>query len=278
MKACLSLCMALLLMLTVGAFSEVVTQEENFTIKTDRLSIDLAVDGGSIHVIPSKDARECRVSMNYPKNKCSVDVRYNEKRGTLDVSIDFEKWNNMDGEDSPNLILEVPNGPEISLTAHIKAGETDFELGDIKLVDFQLSHWAGETKVNFAEPNRTLMHTFDVNVKIGELTIENLGNARFEEGEINGGIGELHVDFAGQMVEKCVTRIDLDLGETTLILPDDVGAKLRVSKFLFPSEVAYPDWFTKRGEFYYSKNYDDNDKQLYLMISSGIGELRIQLE
>jgi hypothetical protein len=277
MKVCLRVCAALLLALTTGAFSKVVTQEEKFTIKAEKLSIDLAIDGGSIHVLPSKDERECRISMNYPKDKCSVDVRYNDTRGNLDVTIDFKKWN-MEGEDSPNLILEIPNGPEVSLTAHIKAGETDFELGDIKLVDFQLRHWAGETTINFAEPNRTVMRSFDVNVKIGELTIENLGNARFEEGEINSGIGELHVDFSGQLVEKCVTRIDLDLGETTLILPDDVGAKLRVSKFLFLSEVDYPDWFTKRGGFYYSQNYDDNPKQLYLMVSSGIGELRIQLE
>jgi hypothetical protein len=278
MKVYLCVSIALLLILTTGAFSKVVTQEEKFIIKSDKLSIDLAVDGGSIHVLPSKDDRECRVSMNYPKDKCSVDVRYNDKRGALDVSIDFSKWN-MEGEDSPNLILEIPSGPEISLTAHIKAGETDFELGDIRLVDFELRHWAGETTVNFAEPNRTVMRSFDVNVKIGEMTIENLGNARYEDGEINGGIGELHVDFSGQsgqMVEKCVTQIDLDLGETTLILPEDIGTKLRVSKFL--SEVNYPDWFTKHGDFYYSKNYDENSKQLYLMISSGIGDLRIQLE
>lgn len=270
-----SIIFAVAWLLMTDAFAKVVTQEENCTVKADKFFIDLSLDGGKIQVLPGREARDCRISMNYPQEKCSVSVRYNEKRGQLDVAVDFKKWN-MEEDDAPNLILEVPYGPETSLAANIKAGETLFELGGLTLADFRLRHWAGETMINFSEPNRMIMKSFDVNVKIGELTIENLGNARYEEGEINGGIGEMHLDFRGQSADKCVTRIDLDLGETSIMLPEKMGIKMRVSKLL--SEASLPDGLIRRGDFYYSENYDDADQKLYLLISTGIGELNIQFE
>ncbi|RPI01705.1 MAG: hypothetical protein EHM72_05860 [Calditrichaeota bacterium] len=267
----------LIMFLTTISFARTKTQEETLKIEGESFSVDLAVDGGKVQVLSSNDAQECRVSLHYPEDKCSVDLRYNEKRGQLDISIDYEKWD-MDENDAPNLIVELPFKPKISLSSHIKAGETQFDLGGLTITDFRMRHWAGETEIDFEEPNRTVMSTFDVNVKIGEMTIRNLGNARFEEGEIDGGIGEMTVDFRGSVMNKCVARIDLDIGETTLIIPEKVGSKLRVSHFLFLSEMDYPEWFTRRGDFYYSQNYEDSEEQLYLMISSGIGELKVKIE
>jgi len=268
-----------LLLLPLILAARMVEQEETFVIKDQTLSIDLEVEGGIIEVKPSNDRRDCFVFMSYPSEKCDVRIRYNQSRSHLDISIDNEKWDFDDDEEkAPLLLLELPFGPEISLTSHIKAGETTFNLGDLKLVDFELRHWAGETDVDFAKPNLVEMRTFDVNVKVGEVELLNLSNARFEDADINSGIGELTVDFNGKGTEQATARIDLDIGETTIILPDHIGTKLKVSKFLFLSDISYPDWFEKQGNYYYSDNYDESEQSLYLMISTGIGELKIKVE
>jgi hypothetical protein len=260
-------------------FARMVEQEESFKIHQNSLSIEVEIDGGELIVLQSNDKNKCNVLMSYPREKCTVDVRYNEKRGQLEITIDNDEWNfNSDDEKVPQVILELPHGPEISLSAYLKAGETKFELGDLKIVDFELRNWAGESSVNFAEPNRTIMSTFDVNVKVGEVDLLNLGNALFEDADINSGIGELRVDFNGEGLEQTKAHIDLDIGETTVILPSDIATKIKVSKFLFLSDVRYPDWFEKRGSYYFSENYEDSEKKLSLNISSGIGELSIKVE
>ncbi len=275
-----SLSIVLLVMLPcVSLFARMVEQEETYRIRNKSLSIDLEMDGGRIIVMQSQDKYDCNVTMSYPREKCTVDIKYNKQRGQLDISIDNEEWDfNDDNEKAPQVVLELPFGPDISLSSHIKAGETNFDLGDLRIVDFELRNWAGEASVTFTEPNRTIMRTFDVNVKIGEVELLNLGNARFEEADINSGIGELKVDFHGKHLKKTVARIDLDIGETTIIVPENVATKLKVSKFLFLSDVVYPRWFEKRGKYYYSENYDKSDKKLSLIISSGIGELRVKVE
>ncbi len=270
---CVIICRAMIGTLFAGTS----TQEERFVIRGEKLSVEIDADGGRLHMLPSNDDKECRLSLSYPKEKCSVDIRYNEKRSRLVVIMDLNELK-LNDEETPTLILELPLEPAIDLSARIKAGEVGFDLGGLKIDDFKLRMWAGEAHVDFAEPNRTTMENLDINVKVGELTVENLGNARYREAYINSGIGELRVDFSGEGLEKCTTRLDLDIGETMLLFPEEVGVKMRVSKFLFLSEVDYPSWFMRKGEYYYSENYQQSPKQHYLMISSGIGELRVQLK
>lgn len=268
----------LLFVFTLQLDARMIEKEDSFTIKGEQLSIELEVDGGEVEVRPSGDKRECKINMSYPRDKCDVQIRYNENRGQLDIIVDNDWDLDSDhGEDAPHIVVELPYGPELSLAAHIKAGELDFELGDLTIAEYQLRNWAGETRVKFSEPNRMTMRTFDVNVKVGEVRLLNLGNALFEEADINSGIGELTVDFTGQGLDRSMARIDLDIGETRITVPENVGTKLKVTKFLFLSDVHYPNWFEKRGSYYYSENYDDSKKTLYLMISTGIGELGINV-
>ncbi|MBN1465047.1 hypothetical protein JXA02_04750 [candidate division KSB1 bacterium] len=264
---------------SLPADAKTVEKEERFLIKGKSLSIELDMDGGTLQVRPSHDEQVCFINITYPREKCDVDIRYNDQRGQLDIVVDNDEWDrkNKDRDDAPVVLLELPSGPALSLSAHIKAGETNFELGDLTLVDFELRHWAGETTLDFAEPNRTLLRTFDVNIKVGEVNLMHLGNALFEEADINSGIGELTIDFSGKGLDRSMARIDLDIGETSIILPQEIGAKIKVSKFLFLSEVNYPHWFDKRGDYYYSENYKESEKSLYLMISTGIGELGIEV-
>lgn len=267
------------LLSSTQTFAQMIEDEHNFTIRQEALSVDVEIDGGEFIVVQSHDSRKCKITMSYPQEKCTVDVRYNKKRGQIDISIDNDEWDfNDKDEKTPQVIVELPYGPEISLSAYIKAGETKLDLGDLRIVDFELRNWAGEASINFSEPNRTTMRTFDVNVKVGQVELLNLGNALFEDADINSGIGELRVDFRGENLERSTAHIDLDIGETTIILPEDVGVKLKVTKFLFLSEVRYPHWFDKRGQYYYSENYEDSKKNLAINISSGLGELSIKVE
>jgi hypothetical protein len=259
------------------------TIDENFKVSGNELKIKMNIDGGEVQVIRNDKSNECHVRIEYNPERCDADVRFYEKRNELNIDLDFDDvhfWNKEDHDNSwtADVLVELPYDPVISMETEIKAGESDFDLGDIHLRDFELDNWAGEVKVDFDKPNRTDMDVFDVNVHIGETELANLGNANLNEAIINGGIGEMRVDFNGELKTKVMARVDLDIGETTIIVPEKLAVKMKVSKFLFLSEIQYPDWFTRKGRYFYSENYDENDKSLYLDISAGIGELKVQIE
>jgi len=256
--------------------------DETFEITNGKLVVNANIDVGEVNIKRNNKDDECRVYIKYLPERSNADIRFDEKRNELDVIVDFENWKSWKEENNdsnaPKIIIELPSEPVINLNANLKAGEFNLELGDLYLESLDFNNWAGEATINFDLPNKMEMTTLDINFKVGELKVLNLGNARFSEADINSGIGELMLDFSGEKIEKAMAKIDLDIGETRVIVPENIGTKLRVSKFLFLSQVIYPNWFEKRGRYYYSDNYNESDQSLYLMISTGIGELSIEVK
>lgn len=255
---------------------------ESFEVDREYFKLDVDIDAGEVKIMRGDESNVCHVFLKYTKDRCEADMHFDEKRNELKINMDVEGMKFWDsdkrGDVKVEVVIELPTKVEIDFNARIKAGEVKISVGDLFIKNFELGVWAGELMLDFDRPNRIEMETFEVNAKVGEIKLSRLGNANFEEGDINGGIGELTIDFTGEYSKKCMASVDLDIGETTIIVPEDIGVKLRVSKFLFLSSVDYPAWFEKRGKYYYSDNYADEDNSLYLNISQGIGELSIKVD
>ncbi len=276
----------------VSGQNDFITFEKTYRIQGNQLEINLDIDAAKLVVEPNDQKDQCNVYLRYRGEKADRNIEYDPGRNQLDITLDFDfDWDRDGDRDRDNdrdqecdhngdvlVKIKLPTEPRLDLNSRIKAGEIRFNLGGIHLANFELSNWAGDVSIDFPTLNLARLKLFDVNVKIGELDIRNLGNANCEEALINGGIGEMRVDFRGQSIKGLQAEIDLDLGETTLTLPADVGTKMRVSKFLFLSEVDYPNWFDRRGKYYYSENYREGEKNVNLDISTGIGELKVRVK
>ncbi|MEK7727733.1 MAG: hypothetical protein AAB354_04925 [candidate division KSB1 bacterium] len=237
------------------------------------------IDAGEVRVAKGKSRDEIRVGLAYNKNQFSHSFRYNESRNALEVQFDKEGWFDHERERTvAEIDIELPSEGELQLDFKIKAGEINMELGGLRIIDFSLETLAGEVNLDFDEPNLTEMASLILNTKVGESKFRRLGNARFRDADINGGIGELTIDFDGEMAQDAVARVDLDIGETVIVLPREAGTKLSVSKFLFLSHVELPFDLHKDGRYYYSANYDRADRTFQLRLSSGVGECRIELQ
>ena len=266
--------------LTGLAWAEELTIDENYTINK-KLELKVDIDAGEVTIKRNPEARICHVRIDYNSLYARADVRYNEERENMEVLLDYKNWKNIkdhNQKDAPEITIELPWEPVLDMDVELKAGEFNLDLGDLTIKSFQFSNWAGECNIDFDQPNRMEMELLDINFKVGELNIRNLGNARFSQADINSGIGELTIDFNGALLDRSMAKIDLDIGETTITVPEKIGTKLKVSKFLFLSQVSYPNWFEQKGRYYYSDNYNESSNNLYLMISSGIGELSIRVD
>jgi hypothetical protein len=123
------------------------------------------------------------------------------------------------------------------------------------------------------------MDMLHIDAKVGEARCLQLGNARFSHAEINGGIGELEVDFSGEILPDCKAKVDLDIGEATVILPRHAGVKMQIGGILsILSHKNIDNAFYKRGKSYYSEGYEDKLTTWNLRVSPGLGELNVEQE
>ncbi len=251
--------------------------EKIFPVKTQEiLSVSLKIDAGEIYIHKGEQPDQVYVLVQFDDKSDEVDVDYDERSNELFISMDRNKWfTSWDDHRAPKLEISLPFEVVIELSSKIKAGEIEFNLGSLKLKEFELRNFAGEVSVDFPTPNKIEMEILDINVKVGETKLRGLSNARFQRARINGGIGELDIDFSGEGLQSCRAEIDLDIGETTISLPHDLGIRFDSSTFGFLTQSNIDHELSRKGRYYYSKNYETASKTMDFSISSGIGELRV---
>jgi len=259
--------------------------EEGFEATSDRpLEVFLDVDAGEVVVERGMDALTGSVSMEYTTGEFRGDVDFDRGKNRLRVILDKKNWHKLKksrhGDDDvwAEVRVQLPHGLDILLDSKVKAGEVTMEMGGLRLREFSLYNWAGEVEVNFEEPNPISMDFLDVDAKVGELRLIQLGNARFRKADINGGIGEIDIDFTGDLQNESRAKVDLDIGEASILLPTDVGIRMSIGGGLsFLSQKNIDRSLYRRGNSYYSEDYENAAKKFSLRITPGLGELNVDL-
>lgn len=279
MRYTVLVCLALIIPATASAGRNWQLFEESYDITSEDLVVDIDIDYGKVNLRSSGSARACRVSVECDRELYDIDVRHERGKQTLAIDVNRDDWpfNDKHGDhDFAEITIELPERPYLDIETDIRAGEIDFRLGGLAIERFDLDSTAGETTIDFDRPNRAEMDELRFHLMVGESKVFNLGNARFHNAVINSGIGALKVDFSGSALDRCDARLDLDIGETNVTVPKDLGVRMRYSKFLFLTDVEINGGFYSRGGWYYTDSYDEKGRKgLTLDISSGIGELRV---
>ncbi len=259
-----------------GQFKKI---KKNYQINTrEELNVYLEIDAGEITVTKNLKGDEILLSGRINEKYDELDIGYDKRHNEFSLTLDRNKWFKSVTDDNASRIeIQLPENAKIDFNSKVKAGTAEFDMGGLMLKNFEIRNFAGEVQIEFRQPNKIEMNSLDIQVKIGETSIKRLGNARFSEATINGGIGELYIDLSGEGTKSMDVEIDLDIGSTTILLPRNFGIKLKSSTLGFLTDTTLDSEFTKKGRYYYSSNYDSATKTLYANIHSGIGELRVDV-
>ena len=254
---------------------------QSFKADTTRpMEVVVQMDAGEILISGSDKPDVCDLSLLFPSDEYWNDIDFNESKNRLHIKIDKERWfrfNNSDDDDYATFELQLPKNALLLLTVRLKAGELRMDLGGLKMEELNVSSWAGETRVDFDTPNQIAMEMMDISAKIGECRLEQLGNARFKRARIDGGIGELSVDFSGEVYPEGRAKVDLDIGEASVYLPEDKNVQLFIGgTFSFMSAKEIDSSLRHRGRYYYSRDFDETQDPFFVKITPGLGELRVE--
>lgn len=253
--------------------------EKTFTAPKDRvLHIKIDVDAGELKVRSSNLSQEGKVYLSYTIDEFDGRVDFDQGVSRLRVSLKKERWFKSEDRAKAEALIKLPEEVDTEIRAKIKAGEVDIDLGGVRMRDFSLRVLAGEVKVDFSRPNPILMDKLYINAKIGETRLKRLGNANFKEAEIDGGIGELTIDFTGLDLKGRRAWVDLDIGETTILLPRGEDVRMAVSRLGFLSSIDLPSEFRRFRGHYLLGSPEEPSKGFFIKVRPGLGELRVELE
>lgn len=163
--------------------------------------------------------------------------------------------------------IVLPRGVPFALEGQVGIGESRLELGGLWLTDVDLDFATGGHRVGFGEPLPEPLGRLRLRGKVGEMTVERVGNASPRECRITQRIGDVRVDLQGSWRQDSDVAVGLRLGGLEVALPRE-GVRV-VTKahgpFLGERDIPAPAGPPSAGPW-----------TLRLSTANGIGEVRIR--
>jgi len=171
------------------------------------------------------------------------------------------------------LTLTLANRVPLELDLELGGTKTSLEMGGLALRFLRIECGATDAALHFSTPNRTRMRELEIAVGAADFTAVNLANANAEQIRVRGGVGVMDLDFGGAWSQDLSVTARLAVGKLTIRIPSNVGVRLEVQRVAAGFEH---EGFEKRGDAWYSENFDGATYKLLLRAETFFGKIDIQ--
>jgi len=174
---------------------------------------------------------------------------------------------------APYMRAEIPRSAEIDLEMRINSlglGTLDFRDLDITNLTMKIAY--GDIDVSFPTVNKAIIRDrVKFGLDAGDLEIYDLANLNAGDIRINGGVGELHVDFGPKLLRDTEVKLDMDIGSLVMVLPRGTNTRIRGT-----NRDLEPYGFTKRDKHWEPDSFSPNSPLLEIRLTGPIGDLTIE--
>jgi len=173
------------------------------------------------------------------------------------------------GRNPNRLTIHIPQ--EVPTALHLRLGkcQSDIDLGGLRLTELEARLHMGEHEVGFSRPIAGELPRARFHTGMGQIHLNNLGNARAREYYLKGSMGEFRADFDGEWLPGFQSKAEcrFSMGDMVVRVPRGV----RLSKDS-RARVALGEARTVRSE---EEPEDPNAPILQVNASASMGEIRV---
>lgn len=231
---------------------------------------------GRISVRSTTDPVIYNMHLRYDETRMYPLHRYDPEthRVTLGFEGDDKHWTKTRKTlEESEMRLELSNAVPFDLDLEIGAAEARLNVGGLALSRLRVETGAADARLDFSEPNKTEMRRLDIHLGAAGFVIRNLGNARVSEIHVDGGVGKVDLDFGGKLENDVSVNANVALGKLWLRLPRDVGIRVELQRVM--AAFDHPG-LHKRGNAYYSDNWDDAKVRMRVRAETVLGAVEIE--
>lgn len=233
------------------------------------LRVDIEYAAGQLTLAPAPRGTLYRANMRYDASLFEPRIDYSGNRLRVDVEGTNVRGRNIKGG---HLDLKLSPDVPVDLDLQFGAAEASIDLGGVRIRNADIGTGASVTTMTVSSPNLDTCRVLKIQVGAAQFTANRLGNLNAERLEVEGGVGEVVLDFTGSWRTNMNASIDMGLGSLTLRVPRSLG--VRVTKGgIFSSFDS--QGLVKRGDTFYSENWDKASRQLSLDLQAALGTIKV---
>lgn len=244
-----------------------------------KLNVKIDFGGGVIDLEKNNTGDILNADFEYNPDKFDMDIDYDKigetgrlylrsksEHGHLDLDTDDNYWH-----------LGFTDTMPIDFEMDIGTCEAEFDFTGLKINNLDIDLGASSTEINFTKPNPERISEINIDAGVSELKIEGLGNSNFDKLSFDGGVGDYTLDFSGELRHKAYVDIDVELGSLTVLLPENIGVRIRKEdSFLSSFSIDEDEFQEVESNVYESENFGKTEGELIFDIEIELGSVKIE--
>lgn len=234
------------------------------------LRVDVQYGAGRLYISPGEAASLYKATLRYDASHFKPLTQYADGRLKVGIEGGSIKGRNMK---AARLDLALGTRMPVDLDLQFGAAQARVELGGLRIREARIATGASETTLNVDSPNQEKCSLLKLEVGAASFAANGLGNLNCESVDVNGGVGDVTLDFNGAWRVNAAVSINMGLGSLTLRVPRGLGVQVHKSGFLasFDSQG-----LVKRGNNYYSENWESAGNRVSFNIDAAFGSIDIE--
>ena len=204
------------------------------------------------------------------------------RTGYLEISLgeatrDKEKRKGIHFDVGGEWTMKFSDALPVSFDIELGVAKGVIDLSGLQVKDFNMSCGASDVVIIFDSPNPIAMDEMTIESGVSKFEGRKLGNANFKHFRFQGGVGAATLDFSGAYKDETIEGdIEVGLGVCTIILPNDIGAKVLNEESLV-SRISLAKDIRSSGEGeYVSDNFKNAHARIILNVSAGLGSVKVK--
>jgi hypothetical protein len=233
------------------------------------LRVDIEYAAGQLKLSPAPRGTLYRANLRYDASAFTPRIAYAGDRLRVGIEGSNVRGRNLK---AGHLDLRISPDVPVDLDMQFGAAEATIDLGGLRIRSAEIATGASSTTLNVSSPNLDSCRELSIHVGAAKFEALRLGNLNAQRIEVEGGVGEVLLDFTGAWRSNMTGKIEMGLGSLTLRVPTSLGVRITKGGFLasFDSQG-----LVKRGNTYYSENWDKASRTLSLDVSAALGSINV---
>jgi hypothetical protein len=242
------------------------------------LNVIVKYAAGKLDLAPLDEPLLYQMRIRYDEQVMDAVHEYDASQHRLELGLDGANvgWRALRGmKKHEGGSMSLGLSPQVPMNLELALGgvDADLELGGLRIRKLKLESGMAGVKLDFSRPNLVPMSEMSIDVGLGGVKLENLGNANVSAISIDGGLGGVVLDFGDVVTQDVKIRADIAFGELRINVPPNVGVMVdaRVRGGKFERNIG----FTRDGANWFSMNWKQASHRITIVSETTLGSLRI---
>ncbi len=236
------------------------------------LNARIQFGGGMLTLKPGPATTLYQASLRYDSRQITPAINYQD--GQLDIGmkngdVHFEGGRHARGN---QLDVQLAPGVPLDLNVEYGAGAGQLDLGGLAVRNARIATGASKTEVAISQPTTGDCERLELQAGAAKFRVRGLGNLSPHELQVEGGVGELDLDFSGAWRNDMNASVNMGVGSLRLEVPRGVGVRVHKSSVLASFDGP---GMVKQGDTYLTSGYESATRHLNVEINAAFGSIHL---